>query len=138
MEHCLKEPCISVKIGKKNYRTEIRANGHVIVSDEPPELGGNNEGMDPVLLLLASLGSCTAITLRMYADRKKWPLEEVRIDLSMDVVKSEFQQTSYIKKHLHFQGPLTDEQKERLVQIADHCPVDRILSNPVVITNNAV
>lgn len=138
MEHCIKEPCASVEIGKNNYRAEIRADGHIIVSDEPLELGGNNEGMNPSLLLLASLGSCTAITLRMYADRKEWPIEKVRIDLSMDVIKSEFQQTTYIKKHLHFEGPLTDEQKERLIQIADHCPLHRILSNPVVITTNAV
>ena len=92
MENCVTAPCASVEIGRDHYRTVVTADGHTIISDEPLELGGTNEGMNSSMLLLASLGSCTAITLRMYADRKKWPLEKVRIELSMDVIKSELQQ----------------------------------------------
>lgn len=138
MENCVTAPCVSVEIGRDRYRTEITADGHAIISDEPLELGGTNEGMNSSMLLLASLGSCTAITLRMYADRKKWPLEKVRIELSMDVIKSELQQTTHIKKHLHLEGPLSKEQKERLKQISDLCPLHKILSNPVVITTNVL
>lgn len=138
MEHCTGTPCVSIEIGKDLYRTEIKADGHTIIADEPEELGGKNEGMNPNSFLLASLGSCTAITLRMYADRKKWPVESIRINLSMDVVKSEQQKTTYIKSHVHFTGNLSEEQKRRLLKIADHCPLHKILSNPIVITTNTV
>jgi putative redox protein len=138
VDHCAGPACAVVEIGKDHYHTEIFADGHILISDEPVELGGKNEGINPTLLLLASLGSCTAITLRMYADRKKWPIEKIRVELSLDVVKSELQQTSYIKRHLHFEGDLSAEQKNRLLNIADHCPLHKIMTNPIVITTNVL
>ncbi len=129
---------VIVKTGRDHYRTTITANGHTLIADEPENLGGKNEGIDPESLLLASLGSCTTITLRMYADRKKWPLESVKIELNMEVVQSDNQQTTFIKKHMHFEGPLTDDQKTRLVHIADLCPLHKMLNNPIVITTNVL
>ena len=71
------------RIGKDRYRTEIDVGGHALIADEPPALGGGGVGPAPYDLLLASLGACTAITLRMYADRKGWPLESVEVGLRL-------------------------------------------------------
>ena len=138
VEHCAGPVCTVVEIGKDHYRTEIHADGHILISDEPVELGGKNEGINPTLLLLASLGSCTAITLRMYADRKEWAVDKIRVELSLEIVKRDLQQTSYIKRHIHFEGDLTTDQKNRLLNIADHCPLHKIMTNPIVISTNVV
>ncbi|WP_051189670.1 OsmC family protein [Daejeonella oryzae] len=136
VDHCAGAACAIVETGKDHYRTEIHADGHVIISDEPVELGGKNEGINPTLLLLASLGSCTSITLRMYADRKNWPIDKIRVELYLDVVKSELQQTTFIKRHIHFEGDITEEQKSRLLDIADKCPLHKVMTNPIVISTN--
>ncbi len=136
LEHCTGTTCTSVEIGKDHYRTEVRAGKHTIISDEPVEIGGEDQGVNPNELFLASLGSCTAITLRMYADRKKWPVDKILVDLKMDIVKGNEGQTSYIKKHITILGEISQEQKERMLNIADSCPLHRIMTNPVVISSN--
>ena len=136
MEHCIGTSCTSVEIGKDLYRTEVRSAGHLVIADEPVETGGKNLGMNPNEFLLASLGTCTAMTLRMYADRKKWAVEKIRVDLTLDVVKSEQQQTSFIKRHISIEGELSAEQRQRMIKIADQCPLHKILNNPVVISSN--
>ncbi len=138
MEHCFGTTCTSAEIGKDHYSTEIRAGNHTIKSDEPVELGGEDKGMNPNELLLASLGSCTAITLRMYADRKEWPVDRILVDLKMDIVKGNQAQTTYIKKHITILGNITEEQKQRMLQIADSCPLHRIMTNPIVISSNLI
>ncbi|MDB5120785.1 MAG: OsmC family protein [Sphingobacteriales bacterium] len=136
MEHCVGTACITVQIGQENYRTEIKGDGHVIISDEPIELGGANNGMNPVLLFLASLGSCTAITLKMYSQRKKWNIDTITVNLSMNVVKSNLQQTSYINRHIQITGYISDEDRNRLLKVADQCPLHNIMSNPINIATN--
>ena len=138
MEHCIGTTCTSVEIGKDKYRTEVRASGHTVVADEPVAVGGKDEGMNPNEFLLASLGTCTAMTLRMYADRKGWHVDRIFVDLTMDVVKGYEQQTTYIKRHIRIDGNIDDDQKQRMLQIADSCPLHRILSNPIVITSNLI
>jgi putative redox protein len=112
------------------YKTKIFAGGHVIYSDEPEELGGTDEGMVPGALLLASLGSCTAITMRMYADRKEIPLEGVIIDMAI-CKEEEMSKETTISRKIELLGTLTSEQMEKLMQIADRCPIHRLLSNPI-------
>jgi len=136
LEHCIGTTCTSVEIGKDHYRTEIRASGHTVIADEPKEVGGKDEGMNPNELLLASLGTCTAMTLRMYADRKEWPVNRICVDLTMDSVKGNEQQTTFIKRHIKIDGDITDEQRRRMLQIADSCPLHKIMTNPIVITSN--
>lgn len=136
MEHCIGTSCASVEIGKDLYRTEIKAGDHLVIADEPIETGGKNLGMNPNEFLLASLGTCTAMTLRMYADRKKWNVEKIRVDLTLDVAKTEQNQTSYIKRHIAIDGALTEEQRQRLLKIAEECPLHKILSNPIIISSN--
>lgn len=127
---------VIVSIGKIAYTTTVQYGKHQIIVDEPEDLGGQDEGINPTPLLLSSLGSCKAITVKMYADRKNWPLEEVVVRLTHEVQQSEQQQTTYIQCFLSFKGDLDDIQKQRLSKIAEKCPVHKILSNPIVITSN--
>ena len=114
------------------YLTKIYAGGHFIYADEPENIGGTDLGMNPAALLLASLGSCTAITLRMYADRKGISLEKIRIHLS--ICKEENMSSSTrIERKIEFGGRLSEEEKVRLIQIADRCPIHKMLSNPIQI-----
>ena len=138
MEHCIGTSCTTVEIGKDKYRTEVRASGHTVVADEPVAVGGKDEGMNPNEFLLASLGTCTAMTLRMYADRKGWPVDNICVELTMDVVNGNEQQTTYIKRHIRIDGIIDDDQRQRMLQIADSCPLHRVMTNPIVITSNLI
>ena len=114
----------SARIGRDQYRTEIEVGGHRLVSDEGAKLGGADAGPAPYDLVLAGLGACTAITLRMYADRKQWPLESVEVQLKTvregDALR--------IERILVIAG-LDDEQKARLADIAERTPVTLSLKN---------
>lgn len=101
------------------YGVEIKAGKHTLTSDEPTAMGGGDTAPAPYDLLLASLGACTAITLRMYAERKGWPLESVTIDLFHRVEDKR----SKIQRKLHLTGDLDDEQRARLADIAERTPV---------------
>lgn len=136
VNHCIGTSCTTVEIGKAKYRTEVRASGHTVIADEPLEVGGQDEGINPNEFLLGSLGTCTAMTLRMYADRKGWPVDRITVDLTMDTVKGNQQQTTYIKRHIKIDGDINAEQRQRMLEIADSCPLHKILSNPVVISSN--
>ncbi|AIM36779.1 OsmC family protein [Sphingobacterium sp. SG20118] len=129
---------ILVTIGTVPYTTTITQKSNTVIADEPQELGGQDEGFNPPALLLSSLGSCKAMTIKMYADRKKWNLEEVCIKLSYETLKSELQQNTYIQCHISFKGDLDQVQKERLLQIADKCPIHKIMSNPIIISSNLI
>ncbi|HEX2812509.1 MAG TPA: OsmC family protein [Sphingopyxis sp.] len=111
------------RIGKDRYRTEIEVGGRPLVADEPPALGGQGAGFAPYDLLLASLGACTAITLRMYADRKGWPLETLEVGLRLHGVEDR-----RIARTLTIAG-LDEEQKARLADIAERTPVTLTLKN---------
>lgn len=117
------------RIDNSHYRTVIMAGDHTIVSDEPWASGGADEGISPQGLLLASLGSCTAITLRMYIDRKMWPVDEIIVGMEM------FKESEdrVIAIQLNFKGSLSEEQKSRLVQIAEACPIHKMLACKIII-----
>jgi len=121
---------VSVKIGNTypSYATQLVIGHHHLVADEPVDLGGGDTGPAPDELVLGALGACTAITLRMYAERKKWPLEGVEVELGFDERGKE---KNVIRRTLHLRGPLDDEQRQRLLQIANACPVHRILTGQV-------
>ncbi|HKG08303.1 MAG TPA: OsmC family protein [Pedobacter sp.] len=120
------------ELDRSHYKTKVYAGGHFIYSDEPKELGGTDEGMNPGALLLASLGSCTAITIRMYADRKQMELESVKIELAI-CKEEEMNKSTTISRKIELIGNLDEEQRNRLMQIADKCPIHKMLSNPVSI-----
>ncbi len=108
----------------KNFAVINQADGHTVHADEPESKGGKNTAMDPFGLLLSSLGSCTAITLEMYAQRKKWPLEHVNVNLEIRKANNVYS----IAREIELKGSLSDEQKQRLLQVANACPVHKILT----------
>ena len=118
------------------FRTDIVAGGHSLVADEPTAVGGENLGPSPYELLAAALGACTTMTLRMYAERKRWPLEEAMVRLrhsrlhaeDEERCESEAARLDRLERELTLVGPLSDKQRARLLEIADRCPVHRTLS----------
>jgi len=126
----------------KTLAQRIRAGRHEFRADEPVPAGGSDAGPDPYALLLAALGACTSMTLRMYADRKGWPLEGVTVRLSQskiharDCAECEVKDDSRIDRmtrEIELSGPLSGEQKARLVEIANRCPVHRTLKGQIEI-----
>ena len=126
--------------------SEVTADGHALVADEPPDLGGTGAGPTPYDYLLAALGSCTAITVRMYADRKGWPLESVTVRLGRQRIhakdceecETKNGKLDHIELELELEGPLDDEQRQRLREMADRCPVHRTLESEVLIQTRTV
>ena len=118
---------------ERGFRTAIAARRHDIIADEPRDLGGTDEGMTPYELLLASLSSCMALTMRMYADRKAWPLEGASIHLrtaparepDREVLAAGARRVTRIERRIELHGALTEDQRARLVNIADRCPIKR-------------
>ena len=114
---------ITARLGRQGYRTEISAAGHTVFSDEPISAGGTDQGPTPYDLLVAALGACTAITLRMYAERKQWPLEGVTVRLQQNRLHSKDCEECVqgregyihrIERSVSFTGPLSEEQRARL------------------------
>jgi putative redox protein len=123
-------------------RQDIEAGGHHLVSDEPLDLGGTDAGPTPYDLLVAALGSCTAITLLMYARHKGWPLEDVEVRLThakihaRDCADCETKEgrIDRIERQIVLQGALDQAQRARLLEIADRCPVHRTLTSEIEIS----
>ncbi|WP_053405716.1 bifunctional alpha/beta hydrolase/OsmC family protein [Persicobacter sp. CCB-QB2] len=137
------EATVAVRIGQDKYTTEIKAGNIQLLADEPQSAGGQNLGPGPYELVTAGLGACTAMTLRMYADHKGWPLEEVLVELShekkhfadMESVKEgdSANKIDVFQRKIRIEGPLSAEQKQRLLEIANRCPVHRTLHSEVII-----
>lgn len=130
---------IHASIGLEPYATRISIRGHVITGDETIENGGKNLGPTPTEFVLSGLAACTASTLKMYADRKGWSIERINVELSIHTDKhADGTQTSHINRVIHFEGSLTEEQRARLLQIAEKCPVHKLLTNNVEITTSNI
>lgn len=123
------------------YAVQVQAGPHRLWADEPPALGGGDRGPTPLELLLAALGSCTAITIRMYAERKGWPLERVAVSCAHEPPDGEAQHGSArerLRCEIALAGALEPAQRERLEQIARRCPVHRLLQGaPEIVTRLA-
>ena len=115
--------------------TFIDDGGHSWQADEPAELGGGDSAPSPERLLLSSLGACTAITVRMYAARKQWPLTEVRVELQFNP-HGKPEAGTELTRVVSLHGDLSDEQRQRLLQIANACPIHKVLTGEVRIATS--
>jgi uncharacterized OsmC-like protein len=122
-------------------KQRITAGEHTLIADEPREAGGSDAGPDPYSFLLAALGACTSMTLQLYARHKGIPLEKVQVSLRNDRIHAKDCETcdskegkiERIERYISLTGPLTDEQKQRLLEIAQRCPVHKTLTSEIVI-----
>jgi len=132
---------VKVRLSGPGFTTEIKTPYHHMIADEPLEVGGDNLGPNPYDFLMASLGSCTAMTLKMYADRKKWSLKEVTVFLNHDKVhlndsKNSSEKESKVSRFtrlINLEGDLDEDQRQRLIEISHRCPVHRTLEEDIVI-----
>jgi putative redox protein len=135
---------VIVETGQTGYYTEIMANEHSLVADEPLSVGGTDLGPTPYELLLASLGACTSITLRMYADRKEWPVEKILVRLKHQKIhaldceecESETGKIDRIDREVEVVGSLDESQRRRILEIADKCPVHKTMHSEVLVKSH--
>ncbi len=125
---------VTASIQKENYKTQIVSSGKTVIADEPRDMGGQDLGFTPSELLASSLASCTAITLRMYAERKKWDLSEAMIDVTFE--NEPKQNLSNIVMNIRLFGDLDEKQKNRLLEIAHNCPIHKVLQKPIEINTH--
>ena len=135
---------VTSRVGESGYKVDVLAGSHALIADEPIILGGTDHGPTPYEYLLASLGTCTAMTLRMYADRKGWKLSSATVQLRSDRsheidcqnCATEKVDIGRVERRIHLHGSLTDEQRSRLIQVADRCPVKQTLERGIRVVSN--
>lgn len=121
-------PKVSASIKNDPYKVEIKSpTGNVIVADEPLNKGGKDTGFSPKELLVAALSACTSATLRMYSEKKGWHIPEIKVETELTEVEG----TSTFSRKLLFPGEVTDDQKKRLIAVANACPVHKILAGSI-------
>ena len=118
-------------LGSENYLMEIKTTNHTVMVDEPESIGGSNQYPNPAQYLLSALASCTAITIKMYADNKKLNVGEINVDVKMKEVISSGKTIKKIVKAVQFENPLEDDQIERLLTIGSKCPISKLLEQPI-------
>ena len=131
----------AVAITKDELTTQVSTDGHMGLVDEPVEIGGLNKGPTPYDLLCGALASCTSITLRLYANRKKWNVTRIRVEVRHDKDYKEVcesceeksQKVDAFERIITLEGDLDDKQKERMLQIANACPVHKTLEAQAIV-----
>lgn len=130
-------PTITSSHKREEYKVEIKSStGNVIIADEPIAVGGKDLGFAPKELLSSALAACTSVTLHMYADRKGWDLQEVKLEI--DFERDEKANKTTLHRKLELIGNLDAEQRKRLLAIANACPIHKVLSNPIEILTELV
>jgi putative redox protein len=128
------------------YTNHVRVGNHLLLADEPTSVGGDDKGPSPHDWVMAGLGACTSMTIRMYAERKELPLKKVSVRVWMRKIKAadcpdcttKEGDVTEMMRDISFEGDLTDEQKARLIEIANKCPVHKTLSGEIKIRTHLV
>lgn len=123
-------------ISVEKYRTLIETDDHHFIVDEPLDLGGGDLGPNPGELLSAALAACTTITIKMYAERKEWKLDEVKVEV--DYKRDSETNTTKFTKKVEIIGDLKEEEIQRLYEISARCPIHRTLENPIKIESELI
>ena len=120
---------VTCNLSHPKYLTSIKAKKHEFNVDEPVEYGGEDTAPKPTEYLLGALAACTAITIKMYAERKEWEIGEINV--AVDLKKEDNSSVNTITKNVSFQQELSDEKIEKLLKIGEKCPVSKMLAQPV-------
>ena len=128
------------------FAQEVKVGSHELFADEPVSYGGTETGPTPYDLLLAALGTCTSMTIGLYARKRQWPLENITVSLrhskihaaDCDNCETKEGKVDRIERDIHLTGSLTDEQRVKLIEIADKCPVHQTLTSEINIKTRAV
>ena len=140
------EPPVIIHGDAKGFAQKIQVGSHHLIADEPASYGGTDTGPTPYDLLLAALGSCTSMTIGLYARKRGWPLEEITVSLrhskiharDCDDCETKEGKVDRIWRDIRLTGSLTDEQRAKLMEIADKCPVHQTLTSEINIKTRAV
>lgn len=140
------EKQVAVRLGEKGFTTDVMVRQHSLTADEPERVGGNDFGPTPYELVAAGLGACTAMTMQMYARRKKWDLKEVVVHLNhykdyaedLENMEDKKSKIDHFDKEIIMEGDLSEQQRERLMEIADRCPVHRTLHSDIQIQTKEI
>ena len=132
---------VMARLEDDGFTTEILAGQHMLIADEPESFGGNNFGPSPYQLLSSALGACTAMTIQMYARRKKWQIDEVKVHLTYDRdyeedcanCEDQGAKIDHYYREIELVGELSEEQRQRCLEIANRCPVHKTLSTKGVV-----
>ncbi|PHN04888.1 bifunctional alpha/beta hydrolase/OsmC family protein [Flavilitoribacter nigricans] len=138
------DKAVAVRLGEEGYTTEIMVRHHSLQADEPESVGGNDFGPSPYELVAAGLGACTAMTLQMYARRKKWPLEEVVVHLEhykdyrsdQENLEDPKSKIDHFSRTIEIEGDLDETQRQRLLEIANKCPVHRTMEGEIEVVTD--
>lgn len=128
----MEEKIAIATISDEIYRTELKARNHRLIADEPEDVGGKNLGPRPGDFLRMSLASCTAITLRMYANRKKFDVQQIEVTVASEEVEGK----TIFNSTIEITGNLDEQQRQRMLQISKLCPVHKALTNPIEINSS--
>ena len=121
----------NAKLGSENYLVEIKTTNHTFMVDEPKSIGGADRYPNPAQYLLSALASCTAITIKMYANNKGWNIGKINVDIKFKDVLSSGKPHKKIVKTVHFENTLSDAQVDRLLTIGSKCPISKLLEQPI-------
>jgi len=133
MKYLLENP-VQGMIGAEKYKTAIQWRNGILIADEPEQLGGKDLGPDPYTLLLASLVTCTLATLRMYIDHKGLPIPEIDVEANLFRRIENGEAVTYLERKITFPEQTDDVVQQRLLQVAEICPVSKMLKGTIKIT----
>lgn len=123
----MNNPTSTTILSTKNYLAESKIRNHFVITDEPTDLGGDDNGPTPIEYLLNAIGGCVAITLRMYSERKKWDLGKITVTVSQKTETTDNGIVKSLVEEISFEKEITEDQHKRLLNIAGKCPVAKMV-----------